>query len=166
MEKTHATLHRPPPLLSVKVGKTESVGLAVMEDQRSTKRISTRTARKRLNTICEWEEYEFAAEKRANTEVPVIHQSRRVSEMLSVSKQQESTIQSNGTGVKSPTSRSQFTAVLCTAYSECSADSPLKGTPWEDAAFQSVRNRRIRQLRRQRSAKEKEYIEFWSNLFG
>lgn len=135
-----------------------------MEDQRSTKRLSTRTAKKRLNTICEWEEYEFANEKRANTEVPVIHQSRRVSEMLPVNKRQESRIQSNDTG--SLTSRSQFTAVLCTAYSECTADSPLKGTPWEDAAFQSVSSRRIRQLRRQRSAKEKENIEFWSNLFG
>ena len=63
---------------------------------------------------------------------------------------------------------------ITAAYSECHSESPLKGTPWEDAGFRSVSlaspscsPRKNRRLTRQSNAKDEESIaEFWKNFFG
>ena len=81
--------------------------------------------------------------------------------------------QSNVTGAKLRRRRFAFTAALRAAYTESFTESPLKGTPWEEAALSSVSLAsascsalRNRKLRLQRSAKEKESIEFCLKLFG
>lgn len=65
-------------------------------------------------------------------------------------------------------------STVTASYSECHSESPLKGTPWEDAGFRSVPSaspscspRKNRRLTRPSSAKDKESIaEFWKNFFG
>ena len=81
--------------------------------------------------------------------------------------------QSNFTGAKLRRGRYAFTAALRAAYSESFTESPLKGTPWEEAALSSVSLAsascsalRNRKLRLQRSAKEEESIDFCLKLFG
>lgn len=135
-----------------------------MDDQIPTRQL---LARKRLSTISEWEEHEFAAERRANTDVSKTLR-RSASERSPENELQYRRIQSKATGTKSPRGRSKLTAVLQAAYSECFGfESPLKGTPWEDAgSVDAVAQRRRRLLRRQRSTKEKECIDFWLKLFG
>lgn len=132
----------------------QNIELLMMEGKIRTKQV---LARKRLSTISEWEEHEVA-ERQANAEVSETHQSRTASEMLPGNQRQDSRTQSN--------TAAKFPAVLRAAYSECSTDTPLKGTPWEDAAISSVTHRKSRQPRRKRSIKEEELIEFWLNFFG
>ena len=135
-----------------------------MKGQIPTKELLARVARNRLSTINEWEEYEFGAERRASEEVLEIHKSTSTRKMSPQNERQESRLQSTAARVNSPMSPSKFTstAVLGMAYRDYCSESPLKGTPWEDAALGSVTHRR----RHQRSAKEKEHIDFWLNLFG
>ena len=88
--------------------------------------------------------------------------------------QRDSQAQFNVTAAKLRKRRFAFTVALRSVYSESFSESPLKGTPWEDAAFSSVSlasascsTRRNRNLRLQRSAKEeKESIDFCLKLFG
>ena len=82
------------------------------------------------------------------------------------SEQRDSQAQFNVTAAKLRTRRFAFTVAL-------RSESPLKGTPWEDAAFSSVSlasascsTQRNRILRLQRSAKEEESIDFCLKLFG
>ena len=81
--------------------------------------------------------------------------------------------QSNVSGAKLRMRRYAFTAALRAAYSESFTESPLKGTPWEEAALSSVSLASAtcsalgnRKLRLQRSAKEEESIDFCLKLFG
>ena len=81
--------------------------------------------------------------------------------------------QSNVSGAKLRRRRYAFTAALRAAYSESFTESPLKGTPWEEAALSSVSLASAtcsalgnRKLRLQRSAKEEESIDFCLKLFG
>lgn len=87
---------------------------------------------------------------------------------------QDSQAQSNATEVRLLRSRSTCTAVLQRSYRESCPETPLKGTPWEDAGFSSVTlissscsPRKNRSLTRQSSAKDEEAIaDFWMNFFG
>jgi len=72
----------------------------------------------RLSTIFELQENEVT-ERPGNAEVSKTHRSSTATEKLPGKQCQDSQVQP---------------AVLPTAYSEWAADSPLKGTPWEDAA--------------------------------
>ena len=59
---------------------------------------------------------------------------------------------------KVPRSRSFFTRI----HGECSElESPPKGTPWEDAGWDSITSRRNRKPRREKSELEEERVEFW-----
>ena len=85
----------------------------------------------------------------------------------------DSQSQSSVTGAKLRRRRFAFTDALRAAYSESLSESPLKGTPWEEAALSSISlasascsTRRNRKLRLQRSAKEEESIDFCLKLFG
>ena len=121
-----------------------------MEDKIWTKQV---LAGNGLSAISELQEHKFT-ERQANTEVSKTHHSSKAMAMLPGKQRQSSQMQSNTTG--------KFPAVLPATSSECSADSPLKGTPWGDAAISSV----IRKKRSKRSVKEEEHIEFWQNFFG
>ena len=124
----------------------------MMEDKIWTKQVF---AGNRLSAISELQEHKVT-ERPGNAEVSKTRQSS--TEMLRGKQRQDSQIQTNTTG--------KFSTVLPVAYSECSADSPLKGTPWEDAAISSVTRNKRRLLRGKRSVKEQEHIEFWLNFFG
>ena len=119
----------------------------MMEDKIWTKKV---LAGNRLSTIFELQENEVT-ERPGNAEVSKTHRSSTATEKLPGKQCQDSQIQP---------------AVLPTAYSECSADSPLKGTPWEDAVISSVARNKSRQVRRKRSLKEQEHSRFWLKFFG
>ena len=110
----------------------------MMEDKIWTKQVF---AGNRLSAISELQEHEVT-ERPGNAEVSKTRQSS--TEMLRGKQRQDSQIQTNTTG--------KFSTVLPAAYRECSADSPLKGTPWEDAAISSVTRNKCRLLRGKRSA--------------
>ena len=62
-----------------------------------------------------------------------------------------------------PWSRSDFIRI----YNECSElESPLKGTPWEDAGWNPIASRRNRKPRREKSKQEEECVAFWLKFFG
>lgn len=122
----------------------------MMEDKIWAKQV---LAGNRLSAISELQEHK-ATERQGNAEVSKTHQSSTATEMQPGKKQ----IQFSTTG--------KFSAVLPAAYSKCSAHSPLKGTPWKDAALSSVTQMKSRILRCKRGLKEQEHIEFWLTFFG
>ena len=126
----------------------------MMEDKTWTKQV---LAGNRLGTIFEFQEHQFG-ERQRNAEVSKTHQTSKATEMQPGDQRQDSMRESNTSG-KSP-------AVLLAVNSQRSADSPLKGTPWEDAAISSVTRKKNRQLGRKRSVKEQEHIEALLNIFG
>lgn len=111
----------------------------------------------RLSTISEFQEHHFA-ERQGNAEMSKTHQTSKATEMLPGDKRQDSQRHPNTTG--------KFPAVLPAVHNKRSTGSPLKGTPWEDAATSSVTREKHRQLGRKRSVKEQEHIEFWLNFYG
>ena len=139
-----------------------------MSDQIPSEQLLTR--RRRLSTIREEDE---VVNRRTVAVVFKTHHktaSRRPPE----NELKDCQAQSNVAGAKLRRRRFAFTAALRAAYSESFTESPLKGTPWEEAAFSSVslasascpalRNRKLRLQRS--SSKEKESIEFCLKLFG
>ena len=123
-----------------------------MENKTQTKEV---LAVKKLSTpLSEWEEHKIS-ERHGNANVFKTHHIGAGTEMLPGKQHQDS--QSNTTG--------RFPAALLTGYGECSADSPLKGTPWEDAAISSVARKKHRRRTCKRRVKEQEHIEFWLNFF-
>jgi len=76
--------------------------------------------------------------------------------------------QSSVTGAKLRRRRFAFAATLRAACSERFSESPLKGTPWEEAVLSSVSlaSSSCPTRKLQRSAKEEESIEFCLKLFG
>ena len=125
-----------------------------MEDKIWTKEVS---AGKRSSAISDREEHKIS-ERQGNAKVFKTHHIGTATVRVPGKQRQDSQIQSNTT--------ERFPAVqLPAVYSECSADSsPLKGTPWEDAAIRSVTPKK--QLGCKGSVKEQEHIEFWLNFFG
>ena len=98
---------------------------------------------------------------------------RSAARRMPENERKDSQVQSSVTGAKLRRRRFAFTASLRAAYSESFSESPLKGTPWEDAALNSVSlasasysTGRNRKRRLQRSAKEEESIDFCLKLFG
>ena len=126
-----------------------------MEDKIWTKQV---LAGDRLSTIFEFQEIHFA-ERQGNAEVSKTHQTSKATEKLTGDQRQDSQRQSN-------TSRKFPRAVLPALHSQRSADSPLKGTPWEDAATSSFTRKKNQQLGRKRSVKEQEHNEAWVKFFG
>ena len=126
----------------------------MMEDKIWTKQV---LAGNRLSTIFEFQEHHFA-ERKGNVEVSKTHQTSKATERQPGDQRQDSMRQSTTTG--------KFPAVLPALYSQRSADSPLKETPWEDAATSSVTRKKNRQLGSKRNVKEQEHIEAWLNFFG
>lgn len=140
---------------------TRKTEITAMADQIPSKHFSTR---RRLSTIGEEDE----VVNRGTVAVVFKTHHRRPPE----NELKDSQAQSNATGAKLRGRRFAFTAALRAAYSE-SSESPLEGTPWEEAAFSSVSlvsyscsTRRNRKLRLQKSAKEEESIDFCLKLFG
>lgn len=89
----------------------------------------------------------------------------------SKSELQDSQAKSKGTNTM--LRRSTLIAGLSTSYKECLyPESPLKGTPWEDAGFSCVASsssspRKNQRLTRRSSAKDEESIaDFWMKFFG
>ena len=133
-----------------------------MADQISSKHYSTR---RRLSTI--GEEDEVMNRKTVAVVFKTYHRRPPENEL------KDSQAQSDAIGAQLRRRRFAFTAALRAAYSESFTESPLKGTPWEEAAFSSVSlassscsTRRNRKLRLQRSAKEEKSIAFCLKLFG
>lgn len=125
-------------------------------------------------TNSEWEKNDVA-QKATDTELSKTHQRRSASITPPGNELGESQAQSSAIEAKLRRRRFKFSGALRAAHRECSeSESPLKGTPWEDAMrFSSVplssyssSPQRYRKLTRQRSAKEEECIDFWLKFFG
>lgn len=140
--------------------------IIAMPDQIPSEQLLTR---RRLSTIGEEDE---VGNRRTVAVVFKTHH-RTAARRLPENELKDCQAQSNVTGAKLRKHRFAFTAALRAACSENFTESPLKGTPWEEATFSSVSLAsascsalRNRKLRLQRSAKEKESIEFCLKLFG
>ena len=146
------------------------IKLSVMKDQIPRKHI---LSKRRLSTIFEWEEDEFA--KRRGKTVAGSKSRRAVRRSLTAHELHDSGIQvlSRRTA-EVPTNRAKFAAALRAPSTECSSQSPLKGTPWEEAGVSSVPSlsssatsqRKNRNMRHQRSTKKQDSVEFWLKFFG
>lgn len=140
--------------------------IIAMADQIPSEQLLTR---RRLSTIGEEDE---VGNRRTVAVVFKTHH-RSAARRPPENELKDSQVQSNVTGAKLRRRRFAFTAALRAAYSESFSESPLKGTPWEEAelssaslASASCSTRRNRKLRLQRSAKEEESIDFCLKLFG
>lgn len=138
--------------------------LFLMEDQIASKQF---LARKRVRTIPEWDE-DGVNNRKSDTTVSKTHQCTSSSRGLLGNERQDSQAQSYATEANVRRRRFKFAGVLNRVYSECSAsESPLKGTPWEDAGWNSTASQKNRRhLGRQRNAKEEQSIDFWLKFFG
>ena len=142
--------------------------IIAMTDQIPSEHLLTR---RRLSTI--GEEDEVVIENRRTVAAVFETRHRSTVRRPPVNELKDSQVHFNVIGAKLRRRRFAFTSALRAAYSESSSESPLKGTPWEEAAFSSVSlastscsMRRNRKLRLQRSAKEEESIDFCLKLFG
>jgi len=124
-------------------------------------------AKRRLSTIGEEDEVE---NRRTVAVVLKTTHHRLYARRPPENELKDSQPESSVTGVKLRRRRFAFAATLRAACSERFSESPLKGTPWEEAVLSSVSlassSCLTRKLRLQRSAKEEESIEFCLKLFG
>lgn len=139
---------------------TETIAMA---DQIQSKELLTR---RRLSTIGEEDE----VENRRTVAVVLKTTHHRLYTRRPENELKDSQPESSVTGAKLRRLRFAFAATLRAACSERFSESPLKGTPWEEAVLSSVSlassSCPTRKPRLQRSAKEEESIEFCLKLFG
>ena len=119
--------------------------------------------KRQLSTIFEWKEDEQAArQENIHQGTSVLRRSLTVDELKDSGAHNQSTCTA-----KLTRNRAKFAAVLQAASAEYSSESPLWGTPWEDAGLHLASSQRKNgHLRQQRSEKEQECIDFWLNFFG
>ena len=110
-----------------------------------------------------------------DTTVSKTHLRDLTSKTLPESEVQVYQAQSNAIEAKLRRHRFKSSRAIHSAHREClECESPLKGTPWEDAlrfrstsvTSSSFSPQRYRKLIGQRSAKEEECIDFWMTFFG
>lgn len=148
---------------------TEERLLINMKDQIHGKQSLTRSetnSERELNEVAKIE---------TDTTVSTTHLRNVASKTLSGNELQVYQTHSNAIEAKLRRRRFKSSGTLRPAHREClEFESPLKGTPWEEAMrFRSITAtscsnspQRYRKLIRQRSEKEEECIDFWMKFFG
>lgn len=139
----------------------------VLKDKMSRTEISSL---RKLSTIFEWKEDDHHAARQTKTRQSETALALRRSLTANERKDSRMHDHDKGTANERKNRAAKFPEVQQAASSGCPFESPLKGTPWEEAGLRSVssglsysssQRRNQGNLRTKRSAKEQECIDLW-----